>query len=281
MTPNPYFITGPALISFSGGRTSAYMLHEILKAHDGQLPPDVHVAFANTGKEREETLRFVHECATRWSVRVHWLEWRDTPEGFEEVGYNSASRNGEPFACLIEKKGYLPNRGAGYCSIELKGRVIADFLRLTFGWKNWRSVIGLRGDERLRALKAYDRNDTKKDPWIVTLPLYEAKVRKEDVWEFWSEQSFDLGLLNYQGNCDICWKKHWKKRARVIRDDPTRATWWLNAESNVSQNQTGKQFDIDVSVADLVRYVEISPELPLFNDDDVEHDAECGLACAA
>lgn len=61
---NPYFITGPALISFSGGRTSGYMLRHILDAHDGTLPDDVVVTFANTGKEREETLRFVHDCAT-------------------------------------------------------------------------------------------------------------------------------------------------------------------------------------------------------------------------
>lgn len=49
----PFFVTGPALISFSGGRTSAYMLWRILEAHDGTLPDDVHVTFANTGKERE------------------------------------------------------------------------------------------------------------------------------------------------------------------------------------------------------------------------------------
>lgn len=73
---NPYFITGPALISFSGGRTSAYMLKQILDAHGGTLPDDVHACFANTGKEREETLRFVHECATRWEVRVRWIEFR-------------------------------------------------------------------------------------------------------------------------------------------------------------------------------------------------------------
>jgi 3'-phosphoadenosine 5'-phosphosulfate sulfotransferase (PAPS reductase)/FAD synthetase len=102
---NPYFITGPALISFSGGRTSAFMLWNILQAHCGALPPDVVVAFANTGKEREETLRFVHECETRWGVRIRWLEYRDlsqaylrkdsgVEQSFEEVGFNSASRRG-------------------------------------------------------------------------------------------------------------------------------------------------------------------------------------------
>ena len=105
---SPYLIEGPALISFSGGATSAYMLHETLAEYGGTLPDDVHVCFANTGKEREETLRFVHECSTRWNVRVRWLEWRtrtgDVEGRFEEVGFNSASRNGEPFAGLIAAK---------------------------------------------------------------------------------------------------------------------------------------------------------------------------------
>jgi len=46
-----FLITGPAVISFSGGRTSAYMLWRILQAHGGILPDDVVVCFANTGRE--------------------------------------------------------------------------------------------------------------------------------------------------------------------------------------------------------------------------------------
>ena len=80
---NPFLIDGPALISVSGGRTSHYMLKRILDAHGGVLPPDVFVAFANTGKERPETLDFVRECAERWSVKIHWLEYRRPPR--EEI----------------------------------------------------------------------------------------------------------------------------------------------------------------------------------------------------
>src|SRR4051812_1905322 len=98
---NPFAITRPALISFSGGRTSAFMLWNIIQAHGGALPDEVVVAFANTGKEREETLRFVHACGVRWSVNIHWLEWRPMPQRFEEVGFNSAARAGEPFEGLI------------------------------------------------------------------------------------------------------------------------------------------------------------------------------------
>ena len=76
---NPYKIEGPALISFSGGRTSGYMLHRILEAHDGKLPEDVFVVFANTGKEAEQTLEFVDKCSREWNVKVQPVElaiWR-------------------------------------------------------------------------------------------------------------------------------------------------------------------------------------------------------------
>ena len=44
MSLDHYKMTGPALISFSGGRTSGFMLHNILEANGG-LPKDVHVVF--------------------------------------------------------------------------------------------------------------------------------------------------------------------------------------------------------------------------------------------
>jgi len=135
LTINPYRIEGPALISFSGGRTSAYMLRMILDAHDGKLPDDVHVCFANTGKEREETLRFVHECATRWNVRVRWLEFVTDLRSvgaagrFEEVGYNSASRNGEPLSRLIARKQSLFSTMRGrWCTQHCKVGVLHDFM---------------------------------------------------------------------------------------------------------------------------------------------------------
>ena len=45
-------------ISFSGGRTSGYMLYKILEANNG-LPSNAKVIFTNTGREMEQTLDFV------------------------------------------------------------------------------------------------------------------------------------------------------------------------------------------------------------------------------
>ena len=84
---------GNVLISFSGGRTSGFMLHEILKTNEG-LPERCKVLFANTGREMPETLDFVQECSERWNVPITWLEYnrRDSKVTFDVVNHNSASR---------------------------------------------------------------------------------------------------------------------------------------------------------------------------------------------
>jgi hypothetical protein len=47
---DPFKIDGPACISFSGGRTSAYMLRRIQLAHGGTLPADVTCRRYTTGR---------------------------------------------------------------------------------------------------------------------------------------------------------------------------------------------------------------------------------------
>lgn len=274
MGADPFLIEGPALISFSGGRTSAYMLWRILQAHGGTLPADVHVTFANTGKEREETLRFVHECGSRWGVHIRWLEYRGG-EPFEEVGFNSASRKGEPFEALIARKQYLPNAVARFCTVELKIRVMRDFARAQ-GWDHWTNVIGLRYDEGLRVMKAIERSESGKERWRNLMPLASAaaKVTVRDVAAFWAAQPFDLGLRHYEGNCDLCFLKGRGKLKTIIREQPGCASWWIAQEA-----VTGGRFVTERGYADLARDVAAQPHL-FDSDDGEEFDAECGLFCA-
>ena len=95
---NPYKINSPSLLTFSGGRTSGYMLRKILDANNNSLPQDMFVCFANTGKEMPETLDFVRDCQEKWNVKVHWLEIDVHEERpiyrTKEVDYLTASRNG-------------------------------------------------------------------------------------------------------------------------------------------------------------------------------------------
>jgi len=112
---DPFKITQPTCISFSGGRTSAYMLWRVLQANGG-LPVDTVVCFANTGKEVEATMRFVRDCAEHWHVPIRWLEYLPTEPGFTLVDFDRASRQGEPFEALIRKRQYLPNPVARGCT---------------------------------------------------------------------------------------------------------------------------------------------------------------------
>lgn len=275
---SPFLIQGPAMISFSGGRTSAFMLHEILRAQGGTLPANIHVNFANTGKEREETLRFVHECGSRWGVHINWIEFRDSDAGFELVGYNSASREGEPFQALIDKKKRLPNWKERWCTALLKVQPMTDFaasLGLVPG--SYTEVIGLRDDEGLRILRGMENAETRGRK--VTYPLAKAKIRKPDVMSFWRAQPFDLGLEPWEGNCDLCFLKGRAIKKAIIRRRPSCAPWWSTNESTHKGKQERGWFDKRDSIAGLVAEVVAHPDLFEHFDPD-EYDVECGTHCA-
>ena len=68
---DPFKIIEPTVISFSGGRTSAYLLWRVLQSNNG-LPEDARAVFANTGKEDEATLKFIKDCSDKWNVHIDW-----------------------------------------------------------------------------------------------------------------------------------------------------------------------------------------------------------------
>ncbi len=223
---DPFLITEPTVISFSGGRTSAYMLWRVLQSNNG-LPEDAIVCFANTGKEEEATLEFVRDCEKNWGVEIHWLEYRTEEPNFERVTFETASRGGEPFEALIRKRQYLPNPVTRFCTSELKIRTIHKYIK-SRGWKHNEHMdwVGIRADEQRRAAKI-ERDRT---------PLVTAGVTKADVGKFWSEHSFDLKLPNMNGvtmhgNCDLCFLKGGNQILSLIQEKPERAVWWAKMEA--------------------------------------------------
>ena len=227
---NPFLIDSPTCISFSGGRTSAYMLWRVLEANGG-LPSEAIVCFANTGKEDEATLRFVQDCSEQWGVPITWLEYRI--DGYAVVDYATASRNGEPFEALIRKRGFLPNPVARFCTVELKVRTIHRYLKDN-NWTTWDSMLGIRADEQRRLSKIGNQDYGKHEEKIA--PLGQAGITKEAVGTFWRAQPFDLGLPNMNGvtmhgNCDLCFLKGGAQVLSLITEKPERAVWWARMEA--------------------------------------------------
>ena len=236
---NPYRVPRPAVISFSGGRTSSYMLKKIVDAYGGSLPDGIHVVFANTGMERPETLEFVDVCGRAWRVEIVWVEYLwDAPHRTRVVDFATASRNGEPYAALIDRKGFVPSVTIRACSGTLKRDRIESYARHRLGLKRWHSVIGLRADEQRRVLRMRAMNCGSRTGAHAALPLAEAGVREADVLDWWKRQPFDLGIPSYAGNCTLCMLKGRAKLIRLIRENPTLTDWWIEQEAKVA-NRTG------------------------------------------
>lgn len=266
---NPYLLPdGNVQIAFSGGRTSAYMLHHILDANGG-LPDRCRVVFTNTGREMPETLDFVQECGSRWGVPIAWVERRvDAKEGFEVVSHNSASRNGEPFEAVVLKRRYLPNVMARFCTVELKIRAAEKYLR-SLGWERWTCATGIRADEARRIKDKADRGN--RDRWQNWYPLYAAGVSKADVLAFWARQNFDLRLPDFRGNtafgnCDGCFLKSERFLSALSVSHPARHAWWEEMEAKVgglSLSPDGAKFSKRFSRRELREFMERQGDLAL------------------
>lgn len=242
---NPHALRGKTVVSFSGGRTSAYMLRQMLDANDDHT--DLLVLFANTGKEHPATLEFVQNCADRWDVPITWLEYRDDEAGFAVVKFASASRHGEPFEALIRKRQYLPNPVTRFCTIDLKIRIIHKYLRslgLSTEGEPIDMMIGIRADEPRRVVKIRNRKSTSESRHAtMIMPLADAGVGVQQVTDFWQVQPFDLMLptingRTLEGNCDLCFLKGAKQVYSLIASDRNKAEWWARMERTAVQSAT-------------------------------------------
>jgi 3'-phosphoadenosine 5'-phosphosulfate sulfotransferase (PAPS reductase)/FAD synthetase len=258
---DPYRLDPPSLISFSGGRTSGYMLEHILVRHEGILPDGCHVVFFNTGKERPETLDFVFECGERWGVPIRWLEYNpDAPGKFQETSYETASRNGEPFEALVKSRKWLPNPVARICTVEMKVLTGKRFMQAN-GYDDWENLVGIRADEPRRVTRL--SNSDAGSPWRNTMPLAWAGVTKPDVLAWWAKQPFDLGLPDGMGNCTLCFLMSRANLDRRMRAWPEEANWWARMEQEV-----GGTFRSDrPSYRVMLKVIQEQPELGWDNEE--------------
>jgi 3'-phosphoadenosine 5'-phosphosulfate sulfotransferase (PAPS reductase)/FAD synthetase len=274
---DPFKIDSPTCISFSGGRTSAYMLWRVLQSNGG-LPAEALVCFANTGKEDEATLRFVRDCQEHWQVPIVWLEYRVDAPGFAVVDFETASRNGEPFESLIRKRNYLPNPVARFCTVELKIKLSAKYL-LSLDWDEWDNLIGIRADEPRRVAKIRANPSDNLKGITRRMPLADVGIARQHVSAFWQQQPFDLELPNnngvtMHGNCDLCFLKGAHQIQSLIAEKPERANWWAQMEGSITNAsiKDGGRFRSDrPSYAEMARYTR--QQIDMFDQ------AEEAMAC--
>lgn len=215
-------------ISFSGGRTSAYMTKLLIDNFSDDY--DFIVTFANTGMEHEKTLEFVDNCDKFFGFNTVWLEadvyyGERKGTGFKIVDFKTASRNAEPFEDVIKKYG-IPNVAYPHCTRELKLAPMRAYLKsLGINHKEIKTAIGIREDEKRRVSKQQEVDN-------IVYPLIEDfPSDKQDVLDFWKKQDFDLSIEEWDGNCKGCYKKSFKKLFKQLDNDSHLLDFHINMES--------------------------------------------------
>jgi len=226
------------VVMTSGGRTSMFLAKYI---KENTKYKNVLFVFLNTGKEKEETLAFIEKCDKEFNLNVIWLEAKiihkkQIGTTYKIVNFKTASRNGEPFEEML-KKYPLPNNMASNCTRELKLRPVEAFIRNNYKDFDVYRIIGIRADEQHR--KSNNATNEK-----LLYPLCdEIKVDAKFIRNWWENQTFDLELKDYEGNCDLCFKKSLKKRLTIVKENPKIAEWWEKMENKYS-SETIPRFDL-------------------------------------
>lgn len=280
-------------VSFSGGRTSAYMCYHLLHVLKvREVYDQVVFTFANTGCEHPNTLEFIRQCDEHLDLGLVWLEAKITPQhgvgvSFTVVDYNTAARSGEPYEAYIAKYG-IPSPAIPQCTTRLKTDVMEKYLKSVGFCRgkqlNYDTAIGIRADEMDRVSSRYKEQR-------LYYPLVDAGVTKQQVLDFWKSQPFDLDLPGeHYGNCVWCWKKSFRKLFTLVQEDERIFGFPKRMEEKYSQHKAGKFprtfWRRSLTTEQLIAEAHAFPSEKLFVDpshrvigDPLDQGGACGESC--
>ncbi|AUS01769.1 phosphoadenosine phosphosulfate reductase family protein [Vibrio phage 1.291.O._10N.286.55.F6] len=208
------------VVSFSGGRTSAYLCY-LMKEKFGN---DVDFIYMDTGAEHIETYRFIRRVNQHFELNLTCLRGDfNQPLGsghsYKIVDIDDLKPDLGPFRDMCMKYG-TPTVASGWCTSRIKQETHDKYCNEKYGKGEYQTWLGIRADEPKR-LGGVGKNESLK---------YMAEISgadKEDVLDFWSNMPFDLNIPEWLGNCVFCFKKSNLKLAAAQRDEPEMYIEWL------------------------------------------------------
>tara|TARA_R110000824_G_C15068518_1_gene663144 strand:- start:79 stop:927 length:849 start_codon:yes stop_codon:yes gene_type:complete len=272
------------IISFSGGKTSAYMTWLLIQQTENK--EDLVVLFANTGQEHPKTLEFINKCDELLGFNTIWLEAvvhhdQRVACTHKVTNYKECDKKGDVFEEVIKKYG-LPNKSYKHCNRELKINPIESY-RKAQKLREAKMAIGIRADEIDRVSLA--AMTTRK----VFYPLADAGKTQEDVNQFWRNQTFTLDIPDYMGNCVTCFKKSNRKLLTIADDEPKWFDFTARMEklySHVGSNRDeGRAFyrshktTLDVLNEASEPFTRYKPDTQMTFDLYYDQGGGCGSSC--
>lgn len=205
------------IISFSGGRTSAYLVY-LAKQMQINEGIDFTYIFMDTGMEHPKTYTFIKTLVKEWDIPLVCLRTKFNPtlgqaNSYTIVDVNKLEYDPTHFREMF-KKYSTPTINSPFCTDRLKVVPHDKYCNDHFGKKNYISWLGIRIDEPKRL-----QNKKPKFKYLADISEFE----KQDILDWWSNQPFDLDLDEYLGNCVFCIKKGTNKLALASKDEPEKA----------------------------------------------------------
>lgn len=138
------------VVSFSGGRTSAYLVH--LMEQRRKAGEDVRYVFMDTGAEHPGTYKFIREVVSNWGIDLICLRVDVNPElgkgnGYKIISIDDIGPDLQPWVDITKKYG-TPYFGGAFCTRTMKIEVCNHFCKDNFD--NHQSWLGMRLDEPAR-----------------------------------------------------------------------------------------------------------------------------------
>ena len=197
------------VVSFSGGRTSAYLCSLIKQLH-----PDAVFVFMDTGAEHEATYEFIRQCNDLFCLNLVCLRTKVNMEHGVGVGYSvididEIGHDLKPWRDMSLKYG-LPYHGGAFCTDRMKTTPCKKYLEDVYGVGNYHLWLGMRIDEPKRL--------NKKEGFSYLADI--SDFEKQDVLDWWAKMPFDLQIPEHLGNCVFCIKKGVNKIALAAKDEP-------------------------------------------------------------
>jgi 3'-phosphoadenosine 5'-phosphosulfate sulfotransferase (PAPS reductase)/FAD synthetase len=230
------------VVSFSGGRTSAYMVYLIEQMRKtGEWTAPTEYIFMDTGAGHPETYEFIKKCVEHFGIELTCLRSSIPKEHGQGPTYKIVSIDdvGQDLTMFLEfmAKYGNPTINRPVCTDKLKTVPSTKYLNEKHGRGNYVRWLGMRADEPNR-LKEVDLlqmqlfESTRKRAYYYLAEI--SEFTKEDVLDFWEQMPFDLQIEEHLGNCVFCIKKGASKVALAQRDEPEMFDQWnaaINHES--------------------------------------------------
>lgn len=202
----------PAVVSVSGGKDSQATA---ILALDRYGAASVRLVMADTGHEYPLTMEFVRDtmpnelgvpitilradfsrqiAGKRNFIARNW-EYMGVPLAQIDRALEVLHPTGIPYLDLCMWKGRFPSRMAQFCTEELKGNPLDQFMMDTQGAESWQ---GVRRDESKSRANAADYDPPTMDiPWAVVRPI--AAWTAQQTVDFIRSRGYSLNPLYSQG----------------------------------------------------------------------------------